>query len=149
MMVAGYSGIMRGLDRDWPGPLRMAAFLVLFEGLGVLLAGQHRFTGLGAWVSDQGKSFQRFAITLPLVVLALMAVPVYLAPLVHVSRDRGFFAVLGLSSLGLALIRPWWFWHSPQVVGLRGLLSDWGVKALYTVLGAGLIWAAIFARMPT
>ena len=147
MIVAGFLGVTRGLDDQWPIPIRGASFVVFLEGLGVLLAGQHRFTGLGGWVSNQGRSFERYALVGPLVLMATFGMPMYIASVLNIQTDRAFFGTLGLTSIAVAVARPWWFWHQPDVAGLRSLFGDWAIRGLYFVLGAAFVVMGLFPSL--
>src|SRR4051812_28926164 len=57
MIGGGFFVLVQGLEKHWPVVGRGLAFVVLFEGVGVLLAGLHRFIGIGDWVTNQGRSF--------------------------------------------------------------------------------------------
>ena len=143
----GYVSLMRGLEASWPIALRAVSFVALFEGLGILFAGLHRFTSLGTWVSDQGRSFERFALALPIVAIAMLGVPMYVASVFGVDARRGGLVAIGLASIATAIGRPWWFWYQPEIVALRGLLGDWVVRALYLAVGVSLTGLALFASM--
>src|SRR5215217_7653922 len=115
MIVGGFFVVVRGLENDWPRFGRAVAFVALFEGLGMVLAGLHRFVAIGAWVADQGRSFERFALISPLVLSAGVAVPMFIASAFGIEPARAMFAAVGVGSIALAVWRPWWFWFQPEV----------------------------------
>ena len=78
----------------------------------------------------------KFALRLLAVLIGLVAVPAALEAWLGLDFDSMFWIVAGATLGALALLRPWWFWTLPKVVGLRALITDRGVTAAYLAFAA-------------
>jgi hypothetical protein len=57
---------------------------------------------------------------------------------------KAAWVATGLGVIYLPLRQPWWFWHDPRVVNLRGSLGNRGVQLLYMGIGLAALGMGLF-----
>lgn len=142
LALASFGGLY--LLRGHGGPAWQVGggVLGMWCGLAFTALGLHHLTGFGDWAEAEGHSYAAFLLCFSGWMIGTGALCLLLGR-VFEPQDRGMMAGLGIGMAYLGVVGPWWFLGSPLLSGWVDLLGPRVVRALYGLLGAWALYAAL------